>query len=402
MEPAPPEIPFMTQAKTVPCHRPRVVMAATALTLGLAALAASSEAAAAGPDFPITSQQRSTAQQVAQAGVPLSELAANAPDSYTVKGGDTLWDISSLFLKSPWKWPELWGMNLDQIRNPHLIYPGQQLVLERSGDRARLKVAGGGAPTGNDRLSPRVRDAGIGGGPLASVPIKYIESFFNEAVILDSNELESAPRIVASQEGRVLLGKGDRAYVRGETGATRDWRVFRRARALTDPDTGRVIGWEARFVGAAEFERAGGTNEQGEIVPATFRITSAREEANLFDRLAPTASQDFTTLVPHAPAQPVQGRIVSIYGDALNAGQNQIVALNRGSRDGLERGHVLGLWRAGSLARDPTQGGAVQTIRLPDERHGELFVFRTFENLSYALILRVEQPVTSGDRFTQP
>jgi LysM repeat protein len=250
MEPAPPEIPFMTQAKTVPCHRPRVVMAATALTLGLAALAASTGAAAAGPDFPITAQQRSTAQQVAQAGVPLSELAPNAPDSYTVKSGDTLWGISSLFLKSPWKWPELWGMNLEQIRNPHLIYPGQQLVLEKSGDRARLKVAGGGAPTGNDRLSPRVRDAGIGGGPLASVPIKYIESFFNEAVILDSNELESAPRIVASQEGRVLLGKGDRAYVRGETGATRDWRVFRRARALTDPDTGRVIGWEARFVGA--------------------------------------------------------------------------------------------------------------------------------------------------------
>ncbi len=402
MEPAPPEIPFMTQAKTVPCHRPRVVMAATALTLGLAALVASSGAAAAGPDFPITAQQRSTAQQVAQAGVPLSELAPNAPDSYTVKSGDTLWGISSLFLKSPWKWPELWGMNLEQIRNPHLIYPGQQLVLEKSGDRARLKVAGGGAPTGNDRLSPRVRDAGIGGSPLASVAIKYIESFFNEAVILDTNELESAPRIVASQEGRVLLGKGDRAYVRGDIGATRDWRVFRRARALTDPDTGRVIGWEARFVGGAEFERAGGTNEQGEIVPATFRITSAREEANLFDRLAPATSQDFTTLAPRAPAQPISGRIVSIYGDALNAGQNQIVALNRGTSHGLERGHVLALWRAGSLARDPTQDGAVQTIRLPDEQHGYLFVFRTFENLSYALILRVEQPVTAGDRFTQP
>ena len=392
----------MTQAKTVPCHRPRVVMAATALTLGLAALVTSTGAAAAGPDFPISAQQRSTAQQVAQAGVPLSELAPNAPDSYTVKSGDTLWGISSLFLKSPWKWPELWGMNLEQIRNPHLIYPGQQLVLEKSGDRARLKVAGGGAPTGNDRLSPRVRDAGIGGSPLAAVAIKYIESFFNEAVILDTNELESAPRIVAAQEGRVLLSKGDRAYVRGETNGERNWRVFRRPRALTDPDTGRVIGWEARFVGGAEFERAGGTNDQGEIVPATFRITSAREEANLFDRLVPATSQDFSTLAPRAPAQPVSGRIVSIYGDALNAGQNQIVALNRGTSEGLERGHVLSLWRAGSLARDPTQGGAVQTIRLPDEQHGYLFVFRTFEHLSYALILRVEQPVTAGDRFTQP
>jgi len=138
----------------------------------LAAGAAS--AGSAEPNFPITPQQRSTAQQVAQAGVPLSELAPNAPDAYTVKRGDTLWDISALYLKRPWRWPELWGMNLEQIRNPHLIYPGQVLLLERDGDRARLRVAGG--PSGTDKLSPRVRDAGPSSGPIGSVPIRFRSS----------------------------------------------------------------------------------------------------------------------------------------------------------------------------------------------------------------------------------
>ncbi|WP_242616866.1 LysM peptidoglycan-binding domain-containing protein [Rivibacter subsaxonicus] len=376
-------------------------MTATALTLGLAALTTSVGAAAAEPGFPITAQQRSTAQQVAQAGVPLSELAADAPDSYTVKSGDTLWAISSLYLRSPWKWPELWGMNLEQIRNPHLIFPGQLLVLEKSGGRATLKVAGG-QPGGTDRLSPQVRDKGPGGAALAAVAIKYLEGFFNDAVILDSNTLESAPRIVATQEGRVLLGKGDTAYVRGELGGVRDWRVFRRPKALIDPDTKQVLGYEARSVGTAQYVRPGGTNDRGEIVPASFTITNAHEEANLFDRLAPTQSMDEAALVPHAPAQPIDGRVISVYGDALNAGQNQIVAINRGTRDGVERGHVLALWRAGAAARDVTQGGRPQAMRLPDERHGLLFVFRTFDSMSYALILRVERQVTAGDRFTQP
>ncbi|MEN9544556.1 MAG: hypothetical protein RLZZ598_1389 [Pseudomonadota bacterium] len=398
-----PEIPFMTHRKSAPSHSPRRAMTATALTLGLAALVTSVGAtAAAEPAFPITAQQRSTAQQVAQAGVPLSELAPNAPDHYTVKSGDTLWAISSLYLKSPWKWPELWGMNLEQIHNPHLIFPGQMLVLEKSGGRAMLKVAGNGQPGGTDRLSPRVRDKGPGGAALTAVAIKHLEGFFNDAVILDSNTLESAPRIVATPEGRVLLGKGDTAYVRGELGGVRDWRVFRRPKALIDPDTQQVLGYEARSVGAAQFERAGGTNDRGEIVPASFTITAAHEEANLFDRLAPTQSINETALVPHAPAQPIEGRVVSIYGDALNAGQNQIVAINRGSRDGIERGHVLALWRAGAAARDITQDGRPEAMRLPDERHGLLFVFRTFDRVSYALILRVERPVAAGDRFTQP
>lgn len=374
--------------------------ALAAVWFGCAMAGLATVAQAAEPNFPITPQQRSTAQQVAQAGVPLSELAPDAPDSYTVKRGDTLWDISALYLKRPWRWPELWGMNLDQIRNPHLIFPGQVLVLERDGDRARLRVAGG--PTGTDRLTPRVRDAGPSAGPITSVPLKFIESFLNDAVILDTDELERAPRIVAAQEGRVLLDKGDAAYVRGDITPVRDWRIYQQPRPLTDPDTNQILGYEGSYVASAEYERPGETNARGETVPATFRIKSNRLEANIGHRLAPTEARDFSPYAPRPPASPIAGRIVSVYGEALNAGQNQIVALNRGQRDGLERGHVLALWRAGSLARDTTVAGPAQEIRLPDERHGLLFVFRVFDKMSYALILEVKEPVARGDRFTEP
>ncbi|HEU4458721.1 MAG TPA: LysM peptidoglycan-binding domain-containing protein [Methylibium sp.] len=361
---------------------------------------ACSAAFAAEPNFPITPKQRSTAQQVAQTGVALSELSPTAPDQYTVKRGDTLWDISKLFLRSPWRWPELWGMNLDQIRNPHLIYPGQLLVLDKSGDRARLRVAQG--PGGTVKLSPRVRDAGASSGPIAAVPLKSIESFLNDAVIFENDDLERAPRIVATQEGRVLLGRGDAAYVRGDVSAAREWTVFQQPKPLKDPDTEAVLGYEGVYVATAQYEREGTTNEKGEVVPATFRIAESRLEANVGNRLAPSQAKDYSPYVPRAPGAPVAGRIVSVYGEALNAGQNQIVALNKGARDGLERGHVLALWRAGALERDTTQGGRAQPVRLPDERHGLLFVFRVFDRMAYALILNVNEPVSRGDRFTEP
>jgi len=363
-----------------------------------------STASAAEPNFPISAQQRSTAQQVAQAGVPLSELAPNAPDSHTVQRGDTLWDISKLFLKGPWRWPELWGMNLDQIRNPHLIYPGQVLVLEKSDGRARLRVAGGGEAD-TVKLSPRVRSELLGNGAIASIPLHLIGPFLNEAVVFNTNELDAAPRIVATQEGRVLLSRGETAYVRGDLGGARDFRLFREPRPLVDPMTNELLGYEARYVGSAEYEREGETRQgadgKAEIVPATFRVKAIRLEAGVGDRLSPTPQTDLTAYAPHAPAAAVDGRILSIYGEALTAGQNQIVTLNRGAREGMERGHVLALWRTGVRKVDPTDPGRA-VLKLPDERNGLLFVFRVFDKVSYALILNVQDPVGPGDRFTQP
>jgi nucleoid-associated protein YgaU len=373
----------------------------TALALGAALVCGPLQAA----DYPITAKQRGTAQKVAQDGVALSELAPNAPDSYTVKAHDTLWGISGLFLKSPWRWPELWGMNLEQIRNPHLIYPGQTLYLDKTGGRARLRL---GQPVGaadNAKLSPRIRSSAMGDGALPSIPFNLIEPFLTEAVIFETNELAAAPRIVAAQEGRVMLGRGDLAYVRGDLSAGTEYRIFREPKPLKDPTTGEILGYEANYVGVADYTRQGETRIDGkgdsEIVPATFTITDIRQEAGVGDRLAVVPAREFTNYAPHAPQGLLDGQIVSIYGDGLTAGQNQIVALNRGLVNGVERGHVLALLRKGERITDPTDSKRT-TIKLPDERHGYLFVFRVFDRMSYALILSVKEPVYTGDRFSQP
>jgi hypothetical protein len=224
-------------------------------------------------------------------------------------------------------------------------------------------------------------------------------------VVFETNELATAPRIVATQEGRVLLSKGDMAYVRGDVGDTREFRIFRTPKPLVDPTTREILGFEAPYLGTAQYMRPGAvTNDvagKPEIVPSTFMVTSTRDEAGVGDRLAPVGPREFTNYVPHAPSFPVAGQIISIYGSALNAGQNQIVALNKGTNDGMERGHVLALWRNGERIRDLTDPDRPM-MKLPDERHGLLFVFRTFQRVSYALILSVQEPVKPGDRFTQP
>lgn len=369
---------------------------------GLIAAALGLSLPAEAVNLPVSPTQRATAQKVAQDGVPLSELAPNAPDSHTVRRGDTLWGISGLFLRRPWRWPELWGMNLEQIRNPHLIYPGQVLYLDKSGGRARLRM---GRPVGDVKLSPQARSSPLDDGAIASIEFRLIEPFLNEAIIFQGNEIDAAPRIVAAQEGRVLLTRGDLAYVRGSLDPRASYRIFREARPLRDPGTGEVLGYEANYVGNVEFVREGesrtGAAGGSEIVPATFRVNSVRQEANVGDRLAPTPPKDFSNYAPRAPEGEMSGQIVSIYGDALTAGQNQIVALNRGEREGLQRGHVLALWRSGDRVVDKTDPKR-PVMKLPDERHGLLFVFRTFERMSYALILQVQEPVRPGDRFTQP
>jgi hypothetical protein len=370
--------------------------------------------------LPITPEARDTAQRVAQSGVPLSELSPTAPNSHTVQPRDTLWGISSLFLKSPWRWPELWGMNLSQIRNPHLIYPGQVLVLDKKDGRAFLRVGQASGEAGNTvKLSPAVRSMLLDNGAIAAIPLNLIGPFLNEAVVFNNNELEVAPRIVATQEGRVLVSRGETAYVRGDLKGARDFRLFRELTPLLDPDTNEVLGYEGRYVGTAEQVRAGSTVTSGEenktwlaslinsgptvtVVPDTFRITSTRLEAGVGDRLSPVPQQEMLAYVPHPPAGNLAARVVSVYGDGLRAGQNQVVSINRGNRDGVERGHVLALWRAGKPGVDTTSGSDRAALRLPDERVGTVFVFRTFERVSYALILNVQDPITRGDVVTQP
>lgn len=387
----------------MPAARP-APLAVLAACLTLATTTAWAQAG----NLPITPEQRRVADQVASAGVPLAELAPNAPDRHTVQAGDTLWDISKLFLKSPWRWPELWGMNRDQIRNPHLIYPGQVLVLIKSDGRARLQFGQGvGGATAGDtvKVSPQMRVSALDANPIPSIPLALIQPFLTDTAVFDTDVMATAPRIVAAQEGHVLLAKGDLAYARGDFGSSTDFRILRTSRVLRDPSTNEILGYEAPYVGAADLIRPAEerTRADGkpEIVPATLRIRQVKQEVGIGDRLAPAPARDLERYVPHAPEKPLEGRIAAIYGDALNAGQNQIVALNRGKRDGVERGHVLALWRDGETVMDKTQEKA-EAIKLPDERHGVLFVFDVYERVSYALIISVKEPVKAGDRFTQP
>jgi hypothetical protein len=379
---------------------------AAALNCAVLALAVLAAAPSVTQAFPITPEQRSTAQQVASRGVPLSELAENAPDTYTVKRGDTLWHISGMFLKSPWRWPELWGMNLDQIRNPHLIYPGQLLVLEKIDGMARLKLGTTvGSAGGTDKLSPSIRSESSETAAIASIPMNLIAPFLTDAMIFDSNQLATAPRIVAVQETRMLLQRGDSAFVSGELGNTRNWQIFREPKALVDPDTKQILGYEARYVGSAERKQDGearpGATGGGLNVPSTFTITSNKEEVAVGDRLAPATVRDFAPFVPHAPAAPIDGKVISLYGDALSAGSNQIVSLNRGARDGLERGTVLALWHEGKVVADKTVEHG-KPLKLPDQRIGVVFVFRVFDRMAYGLVMQTTDPTLPGDRVTQP
>lgn len=394
-------------------------------TLAIAALVALAGAAtstlAAAETYPITAGQRETAKQVAQKGIPLGELTANAPDSYTIKRGDTLWDISKLFLKSPWRWPELWGMNMDEIKNPHLIYPGQRLTLERKNGMATLRVGSASGMSDDSstiRVSPRTRIEALSSSPLPTLNASIIEAFLAEPIIVDEAGLRAAPRIVSAQENRVLLTRGDRAYARGQDGTPlmddqpqqQLFRIFRDATPLKDPDTGEILGYEAQYVGKAALVRGETTaqveGKDGEqstaIVPATIDIIGAKEEMRVGDRMLPEPPRQLLTYTPHAPAGKLEGRIVSVYGSAVvNAAQNQIVTINRGTRDGIENGHVLAILKDGARIIDKTDETR-PLLKLPDERNGLMMVFRTFDRLSYALILEITDGVRVGDRLASP
>ncbi|MBE7939398.1 MULTISPECIES: LysM peptidoglycan-binding domain-containing protein [Ramlibacter] len=409
-----------------PTARDPLARATRALGWGLAlaafaiGLPAQAQSQPAGSRFPVTPGQRATAQQVASAGVPLSELSPNAPERYTVKRGDTLWAVSGLFLKSPWRWPELWGMNLQEIRNPHLIYPGQLLVLEKQDGMARLRVGqapDGQAPTEVVRLSPRVRAEPLADSAIPALQLNLIEAFLTEPLIVDEATLNAAPRIVAAPENRVMITRGDRAYARGlaatplkltQAGRSDDFRVFRNAKPLRDPaDPKRVLGYEAEYLGQAQLVRSessvAGAGGKAAVVPATIDIVTAKEEMRVGDRLLPEPPRQFPSYVPHAPQGLGPGRIVSVYGDAVSvAGQNQVVVIDKGSADGIEPGHVFAILKDGRSLEDRTQEGERAQMQLPDERNGLLMVFRPFEHLSYALILEITDTVKVGDRVASP
>ncbi|NBT54308.1 MAG: LysM domain-containing protein [Betaproteobacteria bacterium] len=372
---------------------------------------------------PVTPQQQAVAKRTATAGLPLNELKAGAPERYTVKPGDTLWGLSAAFLTQPWRWPELWGMNLQDIRNPHLIYPGQVLLLDKQDGRATLRLAAPVIETPAEgptiKLSPRIRVETPADAALPALKSSMIDAFLTEPVVVDDSSLQTAARIVAAQDSRVLLTRGDRAYALGGRGSplTDDprqpqqaFRVLRNATPLKDPVSGEVLGFEAQYIGRVLLVRGESvqttTSADGkavqEVIPATIDIVAAREEIRVGDRLLPEPALTLRSYVPRAPSAAMEARVVSVYGNAVaNVGQNQVVVINRGSREGLESGHMLAILTDGARLIDKTDL-ARTALKLPDERKGLLMVFRAFERLSYALVLEATEGVRVGDRLVNP
>ena len=380
---------------------------ATTCAMAISVVLAATGASAHAQSWPVTDAQRSTAQQVAQQGVPLHELSPNAPEVYTVKSGDTLWHIAGLFLRSPWRWPELWGMNLQSIANPHLIYPGQTLYLERLNGYARLSTSRGG----NDlvKLSPRARtDSALDMG-INTLQMHLLEPFMTDPVVMDANTLHMAPRIVAASDERMMLSQGDRAYARApqgapleiKPGAPRNYRLFREAVAIRDPLTKEILGYEAQHLGAVHLDRSEVPQQQN--TPATVMIVAAKEEVRAGDRLVPEPPRQYTNFVPHAPQQPVQARVASLYGsDAVRYGtQHQVVAINKGRQDGIVPGMVLSMITQGRMVVDKTDASHPK-VRLPDEENGLGMVFRSFDRVSYVLIMDIQRGVEVGDLLTNP
>jgi len=332
------------------------------------------------------------------AQAPTSPLAlkADAPERYVVVPGDTLWGIAQRFTDSPWRWPELWGMNKDDIRNPHLIYPGAVLVLDRTS--GRLSIARGEA--GTVKLSPRVRGESLAKQEIPSIPPSLIEPFLTRPLVVEPDGLDKAPTIVGTETDRVILSAGNRAYVRG-IGDSKEqtWYVYRRGNALVDPDTNQTLAYEAIYLGTAQVTRPGS--------PATVQLTSAVQEVGAGDKLVAAGRAEAVNYAPRSPAKQIQGRVMSIYGGLAKvgeAGPQSVISINRGRADGLEVGHVVALYTRGGTVRDVTKEKRApdSEIKLPDERAGLAFVFRTFERVSYALIMQITRPVSPLDVVRTP
>ncbi|HEY5802044.1 MAG TPA: LysM domain-containing protein [Burkholderiaceae bacterium] len=331
------------------------------------------------------------------------EFRADAPDQHVVVRGDTLWGIAGKFLQQPWCWPEVWDLNQDQISNPHWIYPGQTIYFDRANNRLSLtKPTGERAPNSDMRLAPQILTRDLGKEAIPAISAQSLAAYLSQPLIVEEDELQSAPRIVAIQEGRVYLGKDDKAYVRGDLKGDSAFQLYRPAKPLTDPVTKKVIAYEAFYLGSARMQKAAASGSD----VSTFIVAEAKQEIGVGDRLTPLPQTPILNYAPHRPAKPVDARVMSIYGGVEYAGQSQVVTINAGANQGLDMGSVLSLFRTGEMRVDKTAERKwyqrQESIKLPDEQYGTLFVFRVFKNVSYGLIMQVTDTVKVGDTAKSP
>jgi LysM domain len=350
-------------------------------------------------------------------------LKPDAPDRYTVERGDTLWGIAGRYLDKPWDWPRLWNLNRQQVRNPHRIFPGDVLVLDRATGRLRVETVA---------MTPRVRTEGIQD-EVQTIPPGVIEPFISRPMVIAENELDGAPKIMATEESRVVVGAGNIAYVKGLPKDKGDsWHIYRRGDKLVDPDSGTTLGYLGLYLGEARVRHFGDISRI-EIIKSTQEIYTGDS------LVAVTQDAPVFNYVPRAPAGKVQGRVMSLTDSLFEAGRYSVVSLSKGTKDGLEIGHVLALYRSPTTSRyslrtssmlgrtGPTGNDgrrpyyeeqlnvrnspvfSVQTpinegdlAKLPEERYGLVMVFRTFERAAFGLVMQSNLPVAIDDIVTTP
>ncbi len=320
------------------------------------------------------------------------QLKDGYPQRYTVVQGDTLWDISGKFLREPWQWPQIWHAN-PQIANPDLIYPGDSLVLSYVNGQPQLMLERGGS-RGTIKLSPHVRSTPVADA-IPSIPLQSINAFLLSNRILDSTEaFQQAPYIVAGQGERVVSGMGDRIYARGTFDpAHASYGIFRQGKVYTDPVTHEQLGVNADNMGGGEIVAT-----EGDI--ATLNLQRSSEEVRLGDRLFVSEERPVnSTFLPSAPSRAISGTILDVPRGVTQIGKYDVVTLDRGSRDGLQEGNVLAIYKTGETVRDRITG---EQVKIPDERAGLLMVFRTYQKLSYGLVLNANRSLAVMDKVQNP
>lgn len=339
----------------------------------------------------------------------------NAPQRYVVVKGDTLWDISNKFFKDPWKWPQIWGLNKETIKDPHWIYPGNIVVLDPVSKTLHLgelpkapetpaadvalvpdvppaseSVADTAPESTIQKLSPKIRVINGEHEAIASIPASIIGPFLSKPLVIENDEIEGAPTLIGSVENRSLLSFGDTAFA---TGMPDDkgplWQLYRPGKALIDPDTDERLGYEAIYLGDASVQK------YDEVT--TLKITKSVLDIQKGDNFIQSSAGLSSSYIPRSPGNMIKAKIISIYGGVDQGGQNSVITLNKGARDGLENGHVLALYKESETSKYKGD-----SYTLPALRYGLVFVFRTFDKVSYALVMQVQRTVQISDSLETP
>lgn len=321
------------------------------------------------------------------------------PSKYFVKNGDTLWDISGRFLQEPWQWPEIWQIN-EEISNPHLIYPGDEIRLSYVNGEPRLSVKRGVEetvmPNGTVKLTPRVREI-ANDEAIPAIPASAIQSYLKEGLVVDRKEIVEAPYLVGGRDRRVIFGEGDTVYARDTATQWEDldqgYGFYRTGEQYVDPDTNEVLGYEARQIGLGRV-----ASHDGDMI--TLRVTDSSEDLRIDDRLFSTEDRRVrAVLYPSAPDTKIEAKVIRFFDRLNSVARNDVVVINKGLRDGLKEGNVLDIYGQGEVVRDRQQGDMVQ---LPREKTGSMVIFRIFDKVSYGLIMESMRPIYMNDIAESP